>query len=62
MTPEQNITTILEMDGASPTDIEHALDYWNERAAVREFDGNMTRNNAEQLAILDTLTEWNMEK
>jgi hypothetical protein len=34
------------------TDREH-LDYWHERAAVYEYDGGMSRNQAESAAFRD---------
>jgi hypothetical protein len=32
--------------------------YFDERAAVREFDGGLPRGRAEQLAFEDTVTQW----
>lgn len=33
--------------------IEAEIDIWEERAAIREFDGNMPRKDAERMALKD---------
>ena len=37
---------------------EDWLAYFNERAAVREFDGRMSRSEAERHAFEDTVAQW----
>jgi hypothetical protein len=34
---------------------DNQLEYFNERAAIREFDGNMDTFTAEYLAMVDTI-------
>ena len=34
---------------------EHLQDLWQERAAIREFEGSQTRELAEALALLDVI-------
>jgi hypothetical protein len=37
--------------------LEHVLEIWNERAAIREFEGGMTRRDAERAAVDDAALE-----
>jgi hypothetical protein len=39
-------------------DAEDCQAYFEERAAMREYDGGLPRNQAERLAIKDTLTHY----
>jgi hypothetical protein len=39
-------------------DLSPYIDYYNERAAIREFDGKQTRSEAEHYACLETLQEF----
>lgn len=34
---------------------ETLMDHWSERAAIREYDGGLEREEAEWLAMLDVL-------
>lgn len=42
----------------SAWDPEDWLEYFHERAAVREFDGGVPRADAERLAVEDTISQW----
>jgi hypothetical protein len=35
---------------------DHEREIWDERAAIREYDGNMPRKDAEQMALKDIET------
>ena len=48
-----------ESDGDSRPDSDEAIDeFWEERAAVREFDGGLSKGQAERLAAIDTRKEF----
>ncbi len=43
---------------ASRWDAEDCQAYFEERAAIREYDGGLPRDEAERLAFEDTVTHW----
>jgi hypothetical protein len=60
---------VLSMnDNYTPFDFEklyyklepYQLDFFNERAAIREYDGKYEREMAEYLAMLDTIYFYNL--
>ena len=42
-------------------DKENLIEFYEERAAVREYNGNMTRERAEECAFHDTIGFFNVE-
>jgi hypothetical protein len=48
------LEALAELYGRNPLDV---LEWWLERAAIREYDAGMTRRNAEQLALRDVENE-----
>ena len=48
-----------ESDGDSRPDSDKAInEFWKERAAVREYDGGLSKGQAERLAAIDTRKEF----
>jgi hypothetical protein len=48
-----------ESAGNSRPDSDKAIDeFWEERAAVREYDGGLSKGQAERLAAIDTRKEF----
>jgi hypothetical protein len=43
------------VENSTPSDPADWQAYFDERAAIREFDGEMTRSDAEALALQDTI-------
>lgn len=39
-------------------DERDVLEWWTERAAVREYDGGTQRDEAERLAMVDVMERW----
>jgi hypothetical protein len=50
----ETIELLAKRHGVSPT---HALEYFLKRSAIREYDGGMTRSDAEEAALKD-LEMW----
>lgn len=48
------IESLASTHGVAPLD---ALEYYLERAAIREYDGGMSRNDAETAALAD-VEQW----
>ncbi len=44
---------VLELAASAEVDPEELLEYWNERAAIRELDGGQAREDAERDAVDD---------
>jgi len=44
---------VLELAASAEVDPEELLEYWNERAAIREIDGGQSREDAERDAVGD---------
>lgn len=44
---------IAELASETGRDVVDLLDWWDEAAAVREYDGNVSRTDAERLAFDD---------
>jgi hypothetical protein len=38
------------------------MDDWDERAAIRQYDGNVSRDEAERLAFLDVLERYERQR
>ena len=45
--------------GLEPCDV---MDDWDERAAIRQYDGNVSRDEAERLAFLDVLERYERQR
>jgi len=45
--------------GLEPCDV---MDDWDERAAIRQYDGNVSRDEAERLAFLDILDRYQRQR
>jgi hypothetical protein len=50
MTPRDSILELAKRRGLDPADL---LEEWSERAAIREYEANIPRHRAEQLAVVD---------
>ena len=45
--------------GLDPCDV---MDDWDEHAAIRQYDGNVSRDEAERLAFLDILDRYQRQR
>ncbi len=54
---KREVITLLQTAGHRSS-AEDWQAYYDERAAVREYDGGLPRGEAEQLAFEDTVTQW----
>jgi len=58
------VTELAERAGVDPDDL---VEYWSERAAIREIDGGQSRDDAEQGALDDirellAVGDWMLER
>jgi len=58
---------VIELATSSGVDPEDLLEYWGERAAIREIDGGQSRDEAERDALEDlrellALGHWMLRK
>jgi hypothetical protein len=58
LTESDNRAGLAPKEPLTATDVEYWRDFFDERAAYREFDGGYSRAEAERLAFGEMLLEW----